>query len=269
VDGVGVEVGVAVIISPVHLLHSRLLSSFLHGFTTREGGVSLAPFAALNLGGSVGDDPAAVEENWGRLARETGLAFARVRQVHGDRVVRAQECAPGRPDAADRPEADAVLSRTPGVAALVAVADCVPILLADPRSGAVAAVHAGWRGTLAGIAARAVDALVAEGARAAELLAAIGPSIGPCCYEVSPDLAARFRAALGPDVANDLPSQPRLDLWRANERVLHRAGVPLRSIDLLGRCTACEPTHFYSHRRDAGRTGRQVGFVAPRPTCVP
>jgi YfiH family protein len=247
----------------VELLCSRLLADFPHGFTTRDGGVSAPPFDALNLGGSVGDDPGAVEENWARLARATGLAFAGLRQVHGDRVVDAAACAGGRP------EADAVVSTASGVAAVVAVADCVPILLADPRGGAVAAVHAGWRGTLAGIAARAVEALVARGARVEDLVAAVGPSIGPCCYEVSVELADRFRSALGADVANDLPSQPRLDLWRANERVLRRAGVPLRAIEVLGRCTACEPRLFYSHRRDAGRTGRQVGFVAPRPTPVP
>jgi YfiH family protein len=244
----------------VQILRSRLLDGFTHGFTTRRGGVSAAPFDALNLGERVGDDPAAVAENWRRLSAHEGVAFARVRQVHGDAVQVSDNAHP------PAVEADAVVTGTPGVAACVSVADCVPILLADPRGGAVAAVHAGWRGTLARIAQRAVAALVARGARAEELVAAIGPSIGPCCYEVDPALLARFREAFGEDVA---APAGRLDLWRSNLRGLEAAGVAAPRIDLLARCTACEPALFYSHRRDRGRTGRQVGYLAPRPTRVP
>jgi YfiH family protein len=245
----------------VEVLRSGLLSPFPHGFTTRVGGASAPPFEALNLGGGVGDDPAVVEENWARLRAATGHSFARVRQVHGDCV--AEASAPGGPVQ----EADAVATASPGVAACVLVADCVPILLADPRSGAVAAVHAGWRGTIARIAARAVEALAARhGARPEELVAAVGPSIGPCCYEVSPDLAERFREAFGAKVVDD---SRRLDLWAANDAALRDAGVAPGRIDVLRRCTACEPAHFFSHRRDHGRTGRQVGFIAPRPTPLP
>jgi YfiH family protein len=239
------------------VLTSVALSGFPHGFTTREGGASRPPWAGANLGGSVGDDPAHVAENWRRLEAATGLRFARVRQVHGARAVRL--------DAAGPPaeEADVVLSLTPGLAACVAVADCVPVLLADPGSGAVAAVHAGWRGTLARAAAEGVRALAREaGAVPGRLVAAIGPSIGPCCYEVSDDLAARFAAELGPDTV--VPgARPRLDLWAANARVLREAGLAPERIDLLRRCTSCEPERFFSHRRDAGRTGRQVAYIAP------
>jgi copper oxidase (laccase) domain-containing protein len=109
-----------------------------------------------------------------------------------------------------------------------------------------------------------VRALAREaGAPAARLLAAVGPAIGPCCYEVSPDLAARFREELGPEVVRE-GAAPRVDLWRANQAVLRAAGVPAERIAVLGRCTACEPDAFFSHRRDAGRTGRQVAFIAPR-----
>jgi YfiH family protein len=143
------------------------------------------------------------------------------------------------------------------------VADCVPVLLADPETGAVAAVHAGWRGTLARAAAEGVRALRREAGAAPErLLAAVGPSIGPCCYEVSPELAARFRAELGPVVRED--GGVRLDLWAANRRVLEEAGLPAARIEVLGLCTACDG-RFFSHRRDAGRTGRQVAFIAPPP----
>ncbi|HSM92697.1 MAG TPA: peptidoglycan editing factor PgeF [Anaeromyxobacteraceae bacterium] len=242
----------------MELVSSRLLARFPHGFSTRRGGVSPAPWDSLNLGGAVGDDPGRVAENWRRLEAATGLAFARVQQVHGARVVTAD--APSAPC----DEADAVVSRTPGVAACISVADCVPVLIADPTSGAVAAVHAGWRGTVARAAAAAVEALTARGgARPRELLAAIGPSIGPCCYEVSPDLAARFEEAFGAGVVDRSRSAPRLDLWEANVRALGAAGLLPERIDALRRCTACEDRLFFSHRRDAGATGRQAAWIAP------
>jgi YfiH family protein len=240
----------------VDLVASRLLAAFQHGFTTRRGGASAAPFDSLNLGGLVGDDPAAVAENWRRLAAATGLAFARVRQVHGARAVRATGGGP------PLEEADVVVSATAGLAACVSVADCVPVLLADPASGAVAAVHAGWRGSLVRAAAEAVTALAACGARPGDLLAAVGPSIGACCYEVSADVAARFRAEISPRCVRD-GARPRVDLWAANVEALRGAGVVADRVEVLGRCTACEPAAFFSHRRDAGRTGRQVAFIAP------
>ncbi len=210
------------------LLSSALLAGFPHGFTTRRGEASGEAFASFNLGGAVGDDGARVAENWRALRNATGLAFARVLQVHGDRVLVATEgVEPGE-------EADAVLSTRPGVAACVSVADCVPVLIGDPRSGAVVAVHAGWRGTLAHAAARAVEALSREvGAQPGE-----EPRSG----------------------------SSRVDLWLANELVLRQAGLSRERIEVLGRCTSCEPDTFFSHRRDRGRTGRQVGFIAPAPS---
>ncbi len=245
------------------LLSSALLAGFPHGFTTRHGGASQEPFASFNLGGAVGDNAARVEANWQALQRMTGLAFARVHQVHGDRVVVAHDAGP------PTEEADAVISARPGVAACVSVADCVPVLIGDPRSGAVAAVHAGWRGTLAHAAARAVEALAREvGAHPGDLLAAIGPAIGPCCYEVSADVAHAFRHDLGARVAEPRTAGSRVDLWLANELVLRKAGLGQERIEILGRCTACEPDTFFSHRRDCGRTGRQVGFIAPGPAAL-
>lgn len=243
----------------MRIIQSARLAGFVHGFTTRQGGASEAPFDTLNLGGQVGDAPASVAENWARLEAATGLGFARVSQVHGASAVRLDAaCAPGE-------EADAVVCLEPGVAACVSVADCVPILLADPESGAVAAVHAGWRGTVARAAAEGIRALAREaGAQPERLLASVGPSIGPCCYEVSPDLAARFEAELGAPAVR-AGRVPRLDLWAANVAVLGAAGVPAERVEVLGRCTACERDLFFSHRRDAGRTGRQMAFIAPRP----
>ena len=239
------------------ILRSRLLAGHPHGFTTRHGGASGGRFRSLNLSSTVGDDPARVEENWARLRAATGLAFARVRQVHGCRVV---EAGAGSPPVE---EADAITTAAPGVAACVAVADCVPVLLADPRSGAVAAIHAGWRGTLAGAAAEGVRALaVRHGARPGDLLAALGPSIGPCCFEVDREIALRFRDALGDTAATARNQGSRVDLWRANDIVLRQAGLSRRRIETLGRCTSCEERTFFSHRRDGGRTGRHVAFIA-------
>src|SRR5512133_3875519 len=215
----------------IELVSSRLLQRFRHGFSTRRGGVSPQPWSSLNLGGAVGDEPGRVAENWRLLEEATGLSFARVRQVHGARVVTAAApCAPGD-------EADAVVSRTAGVAAGVAVADCVPVLIADPASGAVAAVHAGWRGTVARAVAAAVEALSSGGgAHPRDLLAAIGPSIGPCCYEVSPELAARFEETFGAGVVDRRRPAPRLDLWESNARALREAGLLPERIDRLARC---------------------------------
>jgi polyphenol oxidase len=240
-------------------LSSRLLQAFPHGFTTRRGGHSRGCFASLNLGSAVGDDPKSIEANWAEVARATGLSFARVRQVHGSRVHHASE-----PELRPSTEADAVVSARPGLAACVSVADCVPILVADPRSGAVAAVHAGWRGTLARVAEEAVRALLREhGARAGDLLAAIGPSIGPCCYEVSPELAGRFRREIGPGSGEPRRRGSRVDLWLASESILKAAGLARERVEIIGRCTSCEPDLFFSHRRDIGRTGRQVAFIGP------
>lgn len=241
-------------------VRSDLLTSagVRHGFSTREGGVSEGPFGSLNLGGSVGDDPAAVEANVARLAQAAGFpreAFRTALQVHGDRVVVVDD----RPhDSAT--EADALVAAAPGLVVAVKTADCVPILLFDTSTGEAAAVHAGWRGTAAAIVRRAVERLEERGGRAAAMLAAVGPAIGPCCYEVSPELAAEFADRHPEGVVRGR----RLDLPEANRRLLREAGVPTQSIDVLARCTACEEERFFSHRRDAGRTGRHLSFVMGR-----
>jgi YfiH family protein len=198
-----------------------------------------------------------VAENWRRLEAFTGLGFGRVKQVHGVRVVHLH----AQSDPVE--EADGVVSASEGLAACVSVADCVPVLLAEPISGAVAAVHAGWRGTLAWAVRAGVQALTTlSGAHPSGLLAVIGPSIGPCCYEVSQELADRFSERLGPVVRPGKPG-PHLDLWQANRRLLVEAGLEEARVEVMGRCTACEPELFFSHRRDRGRTGRQLAFIAP------
>jgi polyphenol oxidase len=240
-----------------------------HGFSTRLGGVSQGPFASLNLGLSVGDAREHVEENYRRLAAAAGAPLAalhRVSQVHGDRVVQAREDA--APPAVTPPptegEADALWTERPGHWVGVSTADCVPILLVDPDGQRVAAVHSGWRGTEAHIVARTVEALVARGARASRLLAAVGPCIQACCYEVSAELGERFRAGFGERVVVREPGRVRLDLARAVRQSLEGAGLLPAHVDVLPDCTACDAGRFFSHRRDAGRTGRHLSFAVHR-----
>jgi len=237
-----------------------------HGFATRGGGVSEGPYASLNLGFSVGDARERVLENHRRLAAAAHSplgALCRVSQVHGDRVLEAR----GGEGEDLRPvegEADALWTEAPGTWVAVGTADCVPVLLVDPDGRRVAAVHSGWRGTDADISARAVEALVAKGGRPERLLAAVGPSIQRCCYEVSGELAQRFTARFGPEVVASAGASVRLDLTRAVRATLLRAGLKPAHVDVLPACTACAPERFFSHRRDAGRTGRHLNYVVHR-----
>jgi hypothetical protein len=215
-------------------------------FTTRLGGVSEGPYTSLNLGRKGGDDPERADENRriacdaiGADAEKLALNY----QVHSARVLRAIPALRGE-------HADGLWTDEPGLPVLAMSADCLPIVLARAGRPAVAVLHAGWRGLLAGIVAAGAEALGGN-----ELSAAVGPGIGPCCYEVGEEVAAPFRDRFGDDVARD----GRLDLWASAERALRAAGV--ERVERLNRCTACEPESFFSHRRDAGRTGRQ-GVIA-------
>jgi purine-nucleoside/S-methyl-5'-thioadenosine phosphorylase / adenosine deaminase len=220
-------------------------------FTTRLGGVSEGPYASLNLGRKSGDDVARVDENRRIVCDAIGADLAKLAlnyQVHSARVLQAAPAMRGE-------HADGLWTDEPGQPILAMAADCLPIVLARTGSDkpAVAVLHAGWKGLLAGIAAAGAQALGGD-----TLAAAIGPGIGPCCYEVGEEVAGPFRERFGDDVV----SEGRLDLWTSAERALRDAGVG--RLDRLNRCTACEPETFFSHRRDAGNTGRQgvIAYVA-------
>ncbi len=217
-------------------------------FSTRTGGVSDGPYASLNLGFLSGDERELVEENRHRLYLAAGAHPERVswpRQVHGADVVRA---------AARGVEADAIWTDEPGEPVMVVTADCVPVALV--RLGgrpAVSLAHVGWRGLLAGVLPAAVAAL---GGR--HVAAAIGPGIGPCCYEVGEDVSTRVRTAFGPGFSAD----GHLDLPGAVEQALRNAGCV--RVDRLDECTSCHSERYFSHRRDQGLTGRQgaIAYVA-------
>ncbi len=215
--------------------------------TTRLGGMSAPPYDTLNLGLSTGDDPAHVGANRAVLAHSLGLAgkpWHRLRQVHGDTVLRAGSAA--------EPEADGQWTETPAEVLVVGVADCVPVFLWDAKERRLALVHAGWRGTAAAIVSRAVECLVDAGSRQSDLHLAMGPSIGPCCYAVGPEVAQRLAAALV-----TLDGRAHLDLRQANRQCALMSGVPAHQIAPDPPCTGCDGVRFYSHRKQGARTGRQ------------
>jgi YfiH family protein len=215
-------------------------------FTTRVGGVSEGPYASLNLGRKSGDDPERADENRRIACDAIGADVEKLAlnfQVHSARVLRAAPALRGE-------HADGLWTDEPGLPILAMSADCLPIVLARIGKPGVAVLHAGWRGLLAGIAAAGTAVLGGD-----DLVAAVGPAIGPCCYEVGEEVAAPFRERFGDDVVQE----SRLDLWTSAERALRAAGV--ERVDRFDRCTACEPESFFSHRRDAGITGRQ-GVIA-------
>lgn len=222
-------------------------------FSTRLGGVSAAPYDSLNLGRSTGDPATAVTENRRRVLAALGLLPDRLGtagQVHGAEV--ASVSAPGHAVGCD-----VLVTRTPGLAIAVTSADCLPILLVSP--GAVAAAHAGWRGIAAGAPRAALAALCAAGGvPPGRVEAHFGPCIRPCCYEVGAEVAHRFPDAAVSRVGGAL----RLDLAAAARLQLLEAGLPAGALSDTGACTACDATRYYSHRRDAGRTGRHWGIVA-------
>lgn len=255
------------------ILRSRLLSraGLLHGFTTRQGGVSRPPFATFNLSDAVGDAPADVAANRRRFARYSGLAWSRLvelEQVHGDAVLVVDRPPAELPGGARRRCDASVTDRTDPMLG-VRTADCTPLLLASTRPRAAAAVHAGWRGTLAGVVARAVAELERRcGCRPAELLAVIGPCIHRAAYRVGPEVYAPFAERFGGEATEQSAGTLRVDLVAANRRWLLDAGLVAERIEVLDYCTFERADLFFSHRRDRGRSGRQLAFISLAPEAA-
>ena len=251
---------------------------FSAGFSGRFGGVTQG-FAEvreegwLNLGFVPGDEPAAVEENRRRLLQAVpgdGWRLVVAKQVHGVEVREVTEAS--FEDAMEagrgRWEADGLVTADPGLLLGAGAADCVPVLVADLRRRAVGAFHAGWRGTAAGMAAAGL-ARMAEAfqTRAEDCVAAIGPSIGACCYEVGEEVRAAFGDQEGVMAVSG--ERWRLDLWEANRRQLLAAGVPEARVTVIGECTACSRDEagrrrYFSHRAEGGRTGRMLAVIGVR-----
>ena len=275
------------------------IPGLVHGFCGRTGGVSTGPFASFNLAGWVGDAPDAVAENWRRWhLLHPHLPVVRVRQVHGNLVHRIDSSLICLPDdqrhQSDRlavigpaivgPQGDGMVTAADGLALGIFTADCVPLLMVDAERRIVAALHAGWRGTLAGIAAAGVHAMVALGARPGSIRAALGPSIGLCCFEVDAALAETFAREIPGSAAHssfsNLPSETPaaglqndaalgvrpgkayLDLRAILRLQLEREGLNPALISSVGPCTRCANELFFSRRGAGGTTsGLQMSFI--------
>lgn len=234
-----------------------------HGFSTRLGGVSEPPFDSLNLGLSTGDEPRRVAENRRRFLAHFGVAQSEVcalSQVHGKTVIEARA-------GWFKLEADGAVTDQPERLVVVSAADCLAVLVHDPRHNAVGAAHAGWRGTVAKIVVELVGQLGARyGSQPEELRVAIGPGIGRCCYQVGPEVIAQVAAAgISERVYGRDTTGYHLDLAAANRELLLGLGVPAAQLWTSGYCTHCNPELFFSHRREAGRTGRMWAAIRPRP----
>jgi polyphenol oxidase len=256
-----------------------------HAFSTRHGGVSSGIFASLNFGNpgelppEQRDPPANIRRNWIVLKQSIASAIPdsrpepreiiEVYQVHGAAV-----CVVLRGDATPRDadghdiKADAIVTDDPDRLVSVRVADCTPVLIASSDGRIVAAIHAGWRGVVGGVAVEAVKQMVRLGADPAGIVAAIGPCIGPESFEVGAEVVAEFRRAFGAATPHVRPiggEKALVDLKGALREQLIGVGVNVGRIDVLPQCTVRDAADFFSHRREKGRTGRMVGIIGPRP----
>ncbi len=238
-----------------------------HGFTLRTGGASRSAFSSLNFSSREGDTTERVLENWRRLEKAAALparGWALLSQVHGARVERiaaGDACCHHR---RNHPEADGMATNRKGLVLGVLTADCLPVVLAVPGSRAVAIAHAGWRGTLEGVVQMTVRELCSiSGAQPRDVSAAIGPSIGRCCYQVGAEVRDAFLVRWGAAYTRRILEKAdpwRLDLQSANLIQLRESGVPSSNVATVHLCTNCRKDLFFSYRRDA-RTGRMLNFV--------
>lgn len=241
-----------------------------HAFTTRFGGVSTGILESLNLGENRGDDEACVRENYRRLCAALdvpvdSLVFSR--QVHGAEVRAVTE--------ADRHalfspvpyEADALVTNQTGLTLTIFTADCVPVLLCDDAERVIAAVHCGWRSSVADILAGTLKAMSSLGAKAENIRAAIGPAIGACCFEVGPEVPEALRLYLGAEAENYIRPEPGVegkflvDLQGANRARLLQLGLRPENVDVSDECTVCKSDKYWSHRATKGQRGSQASLI--------
>ncbi|ATX81596.1 hypothetical protein Ga0123462_0726 [Mariprofundus ferrinatatus] len=244
------------------LLRSELLER--HGliglFTRRTGGVSPAPFDSFNFGKDIGDADHNIDQNLDILLKTAGLTALphQARQVHGTDICNCSGTGYLH-DAC----ADILIASRPGTALGVRTADCLPLLLADSEAGIIAAVHAGWRGTAAAVAARAVDAMKQLGARPERMIATLGPCIGNCCFVIGEEAAEQL-ADCCEDAATCIrhSSEIRADIRELNRLQLKQSGLNPENIESFDECTVCHPERYYSYRRNGRNSGRHLAVVA-------
>lgn len=264
----------------IRLYRSAILSAgsdgIVHGFPERTGGVSSGLRASLNLGARWGDSRADVDENRRRLASHAGYhpsALVAMRHVHGTAVWAVGE------SIGESEKFDGLISDRAGPVLGAFAADCVPMLFADPRARVIGAAHAGWRGTIGAappdatdspstlgnsVAGNVIARMVERGARPDQIRVALGPSIGPCCFEVGPEVVVQFESALGeiPGLLTSGPEKTHVNLRVALRAVLERSGVRSHFIDDQPPCTKCNPDRFFSYRRDGVAGGIHMAFIA-------
>ena len=256
--------------SEVSVIRSGLLTC-PHGFSTRTGGVSQGVFESLNLGANRGDEDRNVLENWARFGRAVGIdttRFVHGHQSHGTtvRVARhGDEHSIMEPT--PWPEADGYVTDEPGLPLVVFTADCTPLLMQDPDAGVIAAVHCGWRSTVADIEAKALEAMISLGATAENIRAAIGPGIRKCCFQTGPEVPRAIEALLSGDTVGlyapdeTAPGKFRVDLPGTVERRLLQLGLRGQHIEQTGQCTMCRQDIFWSHRRQGTARGSQANII--------
>ena len=240
------------------------IPNLVHFITSRAGGISLPPYKSLNLGLHTSDNPEHVLKNRTLLAEETGIEMAKflyVSQVHSGEVKVVDTEAIENGILNHNPMTDATITNLPGICLIVMVADCVPVILFDPVKRVSAAIHAGWRGTVEYIASNTVKTMTGRfGCDPADIIAGIGPSIGPCCYEVGKEVIALVEKSFGTTqgylASNNHSPNPHFNLWYANHKQLTESGLKPEHIETSGLCTRCHPDIFYSSRADNGITGR-------------
>lgn len=249
--------------------HFEAAGGVVHAFSTRHGGVSTGIYASLDLGTTRGDDPACVRENYRRFCAAVGADVGRIamsNQVHGS-TVRPVTAADVKKDLYDPEgyEVDGLVTDIPGVALVIFGADCLPVLLYDPRRRVVAAVHAGWRGTALDIVGKAVEKMAFYGCRPGDILAAIGPGISKCCFETHEDVPNEMTSALGSGALHHIAviegGKFRVDLKGLNAMNLEKAGVRPEHIAISGDCTACLHDKYWSHRYTKGERGSQAAII--------
>lgn len=251
--------------------HFEATGLVVHGFTTRNGGHSRDPYTSLNTAFHVGDAPEKVRANRLSACQALGISFKNLvagKQVHGDSVaiVDEKDMGKGALSYVDAlPDTDALVTGARKVPLSSYYADCVPIFLLDPGHKVVALAHAGWKGTVLKIGKKTVNKMVEHfGTEPAKCLAGIGPSIGPCCYEVDEKVIGPLRQEF--DGSADFieaisPGKWRLNLWEANRRALLESGLLPDNIKTASICTCCHPLDFFSYRAEKGTTGRMASFL--------
>lgn len=256
--------------APVPYVKSDLIPDiFAHCFTTRLGGVSSGYLSSLNLGVSRGDGPENVKKNYKLICDACGFDSGKLvffHQIHSRTVLPVTLDDAFAPYERDMQEADGAVTDEAGVTLAVFTADCVPILLCDEKRRAIGAVHAGWRGTMLGIAGEGVRALIENyGCKAENIRAAIGASIGSCCFETNSDVPEAAEKLLGGEARRFIVSRGNgkylVDLRGINRRVLELAGVKSENIDVSGECTVCNCDKYWSHRVTNGRRGVQAAMI--------